>query len=135
MKLKNVAPLNICHKNRNILTRGLQHFVCGERGCKVGNNSSCTRLHKCFWTMSRLKKWELGCSSPNMAAIYHFWFELSLAKIEPGRRSQVISLGGKGTDHFSSIINNSMNSTLSLEWNLVKGLYWKYRHSSGLEYI
>lgn len=32
-----------------------------------------------------------------------FLVELSLAKIEPGRRSQVISLGGKGTDHFPAL--------------------------------
>lgn len=91
--------------NSTRIVKGLQHFICGETGCKVENNCSLTRLHKCFWTI-KTGKWWLGSSSPDMAAVIHLWPDLAFVKVEDSRKSQVLTRVVQGADYFPSIFSD-----------------------------
>lgn len=51
----------------------------------------------------KAEKIELGTFRLDMAAIHHFWFDLTFVKLKHSRRNPV-----QGTDQFSSIFSKGM---------------------------
>lgn len=49
--------LSICHGNSDKITTGLQHCVCEERACRMGNKSSPTTPYERFWSWLESEDW------------------------------------------------------------------------------
>lgn len=50
--------------------------------------------------------WGCGSSSPDMAALFHIWFDLTLVAIGHAGRSKVLTSAVEGTDHISCILSD-----------------------------
>lgn len=81
-----------------------------------------------FSTQSSLES-GLSSSSPNRAAILHYWSDMTLVKVKYSRRSQVLSGAVQGIEHFCSIFTSGLlsfprthDSSQILKKNLWRGI-------------